>query len=194
MPVPPQDSEIIIEHHNNISETQQSTKSSSIRARLAGRISVTAEHREASRAVIKAKDARSYQLPNSASWFRKAKASTEICRWLLEEAGGNIFFVVGYRTLVDTHLRETRSFGSCTVQEGDLGESPTQSSDAQEPIGVGDVEEIQVDAHTRSLYASEETIYAVQYRKVTWGWKSRNIENAVLEPTSRWEIMWGHMR
>lgn len=77
------------------------------------------------------------------------------------------------------------------MQEGDLGEIPTQP---QEPIGVGDVEEIRVDSHTRSLYASEETIYAVQYRKVAWGWKPRNTENAVLEPTSRWEIMWGHMR
>lgn len=142
MPVPPQSSEIIVEHHNNISETQQSIKSSSVRARLVGRIFVTAELKEASRAVIKAKDARSYQLPNSASWFRKAKANAAICRWLLEEAGGDIFFLVGYRTLVGTRLRETRNFGSCAVQEGNLGES----SDVQEPIGVGDVEEIQVDA------------------------------------------------
>jgi hypothetical protein len=115
----------------------------------------------------------------------------------MEAAGNEIYFVVGYRTLVGTHIRESRHFGSFAVQEGTLGESPPQAASAalvQSAISVGDVEELQLDGYTSSRYAEEETIYAVQYRKVTWGWKSKNVENAVLESTSRWEIMWGHMR
>lgn len=191
-PVPPSASDIIMEHHKDISETQRSAKTSSLRARFASRVSVSAEFREASVAVIKAKDARSYQLPNSSNWFRKAKENAEVCRWMEEGGGGEVYFVEGFRTVIETHLREAKTFGSCSAQDGEIGEALAQAGNERDL--VGGVEETQADSHERSLYAAEETIYAIQYRRVERGWLSKNAKSATLDPNSRWEIMWGHMR
>jgi hypothetical protein len=122
---PPKAEQIITSQHSNICETHQSSKSSSLRARLANRISVRAEFKEANLAVIKAKYARSYQLPNSVGWFKMAQADAGTCRWTEDEAVGNdIYFVVGVKTVVGTHLREARMVGSCSIQEGDGTENP----------------------------------------------------------------------
>jgi hypothetical protein len=60
--------------------------------------------------------------------------------------------------------------------------------------GTSGVEEMETNAHERRLYAPGETIYAIQYRKVEWGWHSKNFKRATLESGSRWEVMWGHIR
>ncbi|KAF8053795.1 hypothetical protein FPV67DRAFT_1378072, partial [Lyophyllum atratum] len=189
-PVPPQASDIVIDRVTNVVETQLSSKSSSLRVLIAGRVSVNAEFREANLAKMKAEDSLCYQLPNSAAWFRKAKADTETCRWM-EEARSDIYFVVGFRTLVRTHILEARTRGSCTRQGEDICDSTSTiqapSGQDSEVVGGGEMENSHIDAHERSIHAADETICAIQYRKVKLGWHSRNVRSATLESGSRWE-------
>jgi len=170
---------------------------------------VSTGFQEGSVAEIIAQPAHSYQLPNSGVWFETAKADPGIAAWINRVAlqgTGTLWFVEGFRTIVEAQIKESRAIGAWTTQKEE--EDPEGVGlDGREGAavvhggfghgGTGDMQEMQVDAQTRAFNVADETVYAVQYRKVKIKHSKRGtdaIAAAKIEFKSRWEIMWGHMR
>lgn len=168
---------------------------------------MTAGFRENSVAEIIAQRAHSYQLPNSGAWFETAKADPRITAWIgrvASQGTGTLWFVEGFRTIVEAQIQESRAIGAWTTQKEEEDPEKAGLGGIESAVvvhggvghgGMGDMQEVQVDAQTSKFYVAKETVYAVQYRKVKIRHAARGSgAKTTLEFKSRWEIMWGHMR
>jgi hypothetical protein len=131
----------------------------------------------------KANEAKTYQLDNSSDWFRKACKTKDTREWILQgiKDGARMYLTVGYHVIVDALVYERR---------GEMGSPESRASEDSNTTLVARIDSS--NGHEREYGAPGEHIYAVQYRKLRFKWfSSRDVDQAVLEPTNRWKLSLG---
>jgi hypothetical protein len=126
--------------------------------------------------------ARCYRVRDSGDKFRRACADPGVRGWLEEfhiKSGMAAYLVVGLYTYKDARVAEVRSSGA--------GGS-----------GFGGVEEVKAGigadragASAVTFAAADESIFALEYRKVKKQWLGKTVDKAALEQGNRWEVFWG---
>ncbi|KAM0710542.1 hypothetical protein Q7P35_002213 [Cladosporium inversicolor] len=159
--------------------------------------------RSASEVRITPKRCKSYTLDNSDAWFDEAISSEETKRWIEKAAlrGRKIFMIVGMHTLIDTQFFESSMTGH---QLQGQATAPVSLSLAAAGAIVPFAGLIDPSVHAESqrsagsrarLFAPGELICAVQYRVISYGWRSsRNAANLRVSGTRTWSCMEGGRR
>lgn len=168
-------------------------KNSHIRSRLTALLSIYYQSQGAGTATLIAEKATTYQLLNSRKWFLEACELPNTRTWLERclQYTEDVYLVVGYYTLTNSHSSQKSTFGGATgggVQLAGLagGLAPALVIGAR----VNSVRE--VNNHNEHAFSgSGEQIYAIQYRKLKFSWfSSRKIEKSFLEHNNRWKVFW----
>lgn len=126
--------------------------------------------------------ARCYRIRNSGDKFKQACKDPKVREWLTEyhiKSGLPAYMIVGLYT----------------YQNARVGEAATNAGDASGKGGSRGMQgsaQVTNKEHTATIFTvAEETIFAMEYRKVKRQWLSKEVDKAVLEQGNRWEIYWG---
>ena len=142
---------------------------------------------------ITADQARTYYLNNSGQWFRDVVKSQETREWIERtiDEGEDIYVVVAYHTLMNARVLEqlegqSSGGGSLAIPVS----TALTASGVLVPFNVADPGlsgfRGRTEDNQRQFIAPGEQIYAVQYRKVRWGWFSSNKVDEITLGTKAW--------
>jgi hypothetical protein len=137
---------------------------------------------------LKASTITTHQLKNSMEKFAAICSDVQTRKWFetILGRGRKVYMIVGFETLTDGVLTLNKSYGVTTGASVAVVVTGT-------PLDPGVGAEVAA-GRERSLRitAMEEQVCAVQYRKVDFEWfRSRDLDRASLEKSSRWRIYWG---
>ena len=167
--------------HENITSQLTTFLSSSFAKRLKTSIRITADQ------------AKTYYLNNAGQWFRDIVKSQETQEWIERtiDEGEDIYVIVAYHTLMNARVLE--QLGGQSSTGGSLAipvSTALIASGVVVPFNVADPGlsgfRGRIEDSQRQFIAPGEQIYAVQYRKVRWGWFSRNKVDEITLGTKAW--------
>lgn len=159
--------------------------------------------RSSSEIRIAPKQCKAYTLDNSDAWFDKAISLEETKRWIEKaaERGRKIFMIVGMHTLTDTQFLES-SMAEHQLQGQATAPVGLSLAAAGAIVPFSDLFDPSVHAESQRsagsrvrLFAPGELICALQYRVISYGWRSsRDVANLKVSGTRRWSCMEGGRR
>lgn len=166
----------------NLEAFQSQAKQASVQAQLAAFLGAQAEF--ASKTVQRESvgRARCYRIRNSGDKFKQACKDPKVREWLTEyhiKSGLPAYMIVGLYTYQNAQVGETgRTTGSVSGKGGSRGMS-----------GEG---QLGGEIHNATIFTmADESIFAMEYRKLKKQWLSRNIDKVALEQGNLWEVFWG---
>jgi hypothetical protein len=132
-----------------------------------------------------------YQLANSGRWFKAAPKNQETRKWIEEVVGTgeDVFVVVGYQWLTQQSLESKNFQARLQLPVSEAASAAGAVAMISDPADLAlDIHSQRDDSTRRQFVAAGEQIYAVQYRKVRFGWfPSRDLDRAALEK-GRWTV------
>jgi hypothetical protein len=172
---------------------QHSTKHRNLGSRLTTFLSSSFTKRLKASVRITADQAKTHYLINAGEWFRDATKSQETCKWIERtiHEGEDIYFVVAYHTLMNAQIvgqlgGQSSTGGTLAVPASTL----LTESGVVVPFDMADpgfgASSSRVEDEQRKFVAPGEQIYAVQYRRVSWIWFSRDKVNEMTLRTKLW--------
>jgi hypothetical protein len=193
--------EVIVKTHEQYQEVHQDAKDNSFASALTRLVSISFSNQNNLATQVTTDLVKTYQLSNSGMWFRKALKSQATRKWIERAVreGEDIYLVVGFHTLVDATVVQTRDVGrgySGQVQ-APLTELLAPGVGAMVPnwgdiLDPGAGASHQQSRRTQTQFtAPGEQISAIQYRKLRFKWfASRDLDKAALERDNRWRLYW----
>ncbi|RYN74766.1 hypothetical protein AA0119_g12107 [Alternaria tenuissima] len=186
----------------NVNELVHSTKAISGNVRLTELLSLFRGRQKSDVARVEATLASQYELAQWKSVFRDACAKEGTRTWLEAaiEDGEDVFFVVGYRTFVDAVLergeQSNRERGidfnvpvSAVVDANLMVPCMVSLAGTLDPGAGGSVQK--AEREVQSFDVAGESVYAIQYCKVSFKWySSKTVDKSFLGDT-RWMVTWG---
>lgn len=179
-------------HYDSI---HHSTKHQTVASQLATFLSSSFSKRLKASIRITANQAKTYYLNNAGQWFRDAVKSQETREWIERtiDEGEDIYIVVAYHTLVDAQILQ--ELGEQSSVSGNLAipvSTALTATGVVVPFNSADPGlngfRSRMGDEKRNFMAPGEQIYAVQYRKVHWGWfASRKVDEMTLEKKAWWK-------
>ncbi|KAK6544788.1 hypothetical protein TWF694_001471 [Orbilia ellipsospora] len=191
-----------VQKERNIRETSQRMKGSKAGARLTELISLFAAKTKLEDIHVESITAVTYILCQWDDIFREACASHATRKWLegTIEDGKDVFFIVGFKMLLDPRIEEKATKSKKNELELQLPVNAAMSIAGVNPLGflldgVGDPaisnETKKSITESRLSEALGECVYAIQYCKVNFKWySSKKIEKSQLG-ANKWQIYLG---
>jgi hypothetical protein len=198
-PVCDQVAEVIIKHHLEYNELQQTATDNNFTSVLTRLVSASRSKRSKLLTEVTTDQATTYQLGNSGLWFKNAVKLQPTRKWIEQaiDQGDDVYVVVGYHTLLDARIVE-----SATMVSGFRAQLEVPVTASLGATGVvipmGNIADPEISGHQqrcqgaqKQFVATGEQIFAVQYRKVRFNWlSSRDLDRAILEKENRWKVYW----
>lgn len=141
-----------------------------------------------------------YELSQWKDVFRDACVSEETRAWLegAIEDGEDVFFIVGYRTFVDAVMAKGEQAGRERGGGFNLPVSTVVEANLMVPVSLGGVldpgvggELRNVEREVQAFDVAGESVYAIQFCKVSFKWySSKKVDKSFLGKT-RWVVAWG---
>lgn len=194
--------QVLTKPQNNIQEVLSSTKNFNLRSRLTALFSTSYQVQDTNAIMFTVSEATTYQLSNSDTWLTKACEDPETRAWLEKrlQYSADMYLVVGYHTFTDALVSRKTTFGRETGGGVQISGSLLFGGTTPEPVGnalvsrVSSMREVKKDSQS-TFVATGEQIYAIQYRKLKFGWfSSRAIDKSFLEHDNRWKIISAELR
>lgn len=126
--------------------------------------------------------ARCYRIRNSGDKFKQSCGNNRIREWLTEyhiKSGMPAYMIVGLYTYQNALVGENATTTGVVSGKGGLK-------------GIQSVGQVTDEVHHATIFAAaDETIFAMEYRKLKKQWLYKDVSKAVLEQGNCWEIFWG---
>lgn len=188
-----------VQAETDVKESAQRRKNKRAGLFLTELFSLIKRKRSAHGFEVRAVSALTYVLNQWDSIFRSACALEDTRRWLEDviEDGKDVYFTVGYRTVVDPVAKEDVRIGRASEQSVQLPVSTIAEANLY-GIQLGGVLDPAVswtreksDLAGRSFKMSGECVHSVQYCKVNFKWFStRKVESSLLGE-NKWRVCLG---
>lgn len=166
----------------NLETIQSQTREASVQAQLAAFLGAQVNLASKSLRRESIGRARCYRIRNSGDKFKQACKDPKVREWLTEyhiKSGLPAYMIVGLYTYQNAQVAETgRTTGGVSSKGG--------SGDLR---GVG---QLRGEVHNATVFTmADESIFAMEYRKLRKQWFSKDIDKAALEQGNLWEVFWG---